>query len=202
MGNAYRDAGVDVERGYRAVELMRSHVQSTHHEGVLGGIGGFGGMISLSAIKDMAEPVMVAGTDGVGTKLKLAFLLDKHDTVGIDAVAMCVNDIVCQGAAPLYFLDYIATGQLQPEKVADIVKGIAEGCRQSGAALIGGETAEMPDFYTEGEYDIAGFAAGVVDRKDIIDGSRIQSGDVLIGLEGFGGAFQRLFPDPETDDQG
>jgi phosphoribosylformylglycinamidine cyclo-ligase len=186
MGNAYKDAGVDVERGYRAVELMRSHVQSTHHEGVLGGIGGFGGMISLKAIKDMDEPVMVAGTDGVGTKLKLAFLLDKHDTVGIDAVAMCVNDIVCQGAAPLYFLDYIATGRLEPEKVADIVKGIAEGCRQSGAALIGGETAEMPDFYTEGEYDIAGFAAGVVDRKNIIEGSRIQDGDVLVGLESSG----------------
>lgn len=186
MGNAYRDAGVDVERGYRAVELMRSHVQSTHHQGVLGGIGGFGGMISLSAIKDMDEPVMVAGTDGVGTKLKLAFLLDKHDTVGIDAVAMCVNDIVCQGAAPLYFLDYIATGLLNPEKVADIVKGIADGCRQSGAALIGGETAEMPDFYTEGEYDIAGFAAGVVDRQNIIDGSRIQAGDVLVGLTSSG----------------
>ena len=140
----------------------------------------------MKAIKDMEEPVMVAGTDGVGTKLKLAFLLDKHDTVGIDAVAMCVNDIVCQGAAPLYFLDYIATGRLEPEKVAAIVKGIAEGCRQSGAALIGGETAEMPDFYTEGEYDIAGFAAGVVDRKDIIDGGKIRPGDVLVGLTSSG----------------
>lgn len=186
MGNAYKDAGVDVERGYRAVALMKEHVRSTYHEGVLGGIGSFGGMVSLAAIKDMDEPVMVAGTDGVGTKLKLAFLLDRHDTVGIDAVAMCVNDIVCQGAAPLYFLDYIATGQLMPEKVADIVKGIAEGCRQSGAALIGGETAEMPDFYSEGEYDIAGFAAGVVDRQNIIDGNKIQAGDVLIGLESSG----------------
>lgn len=186
MGNAYKDAGVDVERGYRAVELMKAHVQSTYHEGVLGGIGSFGGMISLAAVKDMDDPVMVAGTDGVGTKLKLAFLLDKHDTVGIDAVAMCVNDIICQGAAPLYFLDYIATGCLEPAKIADIVKGIAEGCRQSGAALIGGETAEMPDFYAEGEYDIAGFAAGVVDKKNIIDGGRIQVGDVLIGLESSG----------------
>lgn len=186
MGNAYKDAGVDVERGYRAVQLMKSHVQSTYHDGVLGGIGAFGGMISLKAIKDMDEPVMVAGTDGVGTKLKLAFLLDKHDTVGIDAVAMCVNDIVCQGAAPLYFLDYIATGKIQPEKIADIVKGIAEGCRQAGAALIGGETAEMPDFYHEGEYDIAGFAAGVVDRQHIIDGSQINAGDVLVGLESSG----------------
>ena len=186
MGNAYKDAGVDVERGYRAVELMRSHIQSTYHQGVLGGIGSFGGMISLRAVKDMDEPVMVAGTDGVGTKLKLAFLMDTHDTVGIDAVAMCVNDIVCQGAAPLYFLDYIATGLLEPAKVADIVAGIAEGCRQSGAALIGGETAEMPDFYTEGEYDIAGFAAGVVDRQNIIDGNTIKAGDILIGLESSG----------------
>lgn len=186
MGNAYRDAGVDVERGYRAVELMKAHVQSTYHPGVLGGIGGFGGMVSLRAVKDMDDPVMVAGTDGVGTKLKLAFLLDRHDTVGIDAVAMCVNDIACQGAAPLYFLDYIATGRLEPEKVAQIVKGVAEGCRQCGAALIGGETAEMPDFYPEGEYDIAGFAAGVVDRKNIIDGSRIAAGDVLVGLTSSG----------------
>jgi len=186
MGNTYKDAGVDVERGYRAVALMKEHIQSTYHEGVLGGIGSFGGMVSLKAIKDMDEPVMVAGTDGVGTKLKLAFLLDKHDTVGIDAVAMCVNDIVCQGAAPLFFLDYIATGRLDPERVADNVAGVAEGCRQSGAALIGGETAEMPDFYAEGEYDIAGFAAGVVDRQNIIDGSKINAGDVLIGLESSG----------------
>ncbi len=184
MAISYKDSGVDVERGYRAVKLMRDHVKSTYTEGVLGDIGSFGGFFQMP--KGLKEPVLVSGTDGVGTKLKYAFIADKHDTIGIDAVAMCVNDIVCQGAKPLFFLDYFATGKLSPEVVATVVSGVAEGCRQSGAALIGGETAEMPGFYPEGEYDIAGFAVGVVDKKKIINGSKIKSGDVLIGIKSSG----------------
>lgn len=184
MAISYKDSGVDVERGYEAVKLMRRHVQTTYNENVLGDLGSFGGFYAMP--KGMKEPVLVSGTDGVGTKLKYAFISDKHDTIGIDAVAMCVNDIVCQGAKPLFFLDYFATGKLSPEKVATVVSGIAEGCRQSGAALVGGETAEMPGFYADGEYDIAGFAVGVVDKKKIINGSKIKSGDVLIGLKSSG----------------
>ncbi len=184
MAISYKDSGVDVERGYQAVKLMREHVKSTYTDGVLGDIGSFGGFFSMP--KGMEEPVLVAGTDGVGTKLKYAFIADKHDTIGIDAVAMCVNDIVCQGAKPLLFLDYFATGALSPEVVATVVSGVAEGCRQSGAALIGGETAEMPGFYSAGEYDIAGFAVGVVDRKKVINGKDIKAGDVLIGIKSSG----------------
>lgn len=184
MSISYKDSGVDVERGYQAVKLMREHVKSTYTEGVLGDIGSFGGFFSMP--KGMEEPVLVAGTDGVGTKLKYAFVADKHDTIGIDAVAMCVNDIVCQGAKPLIFLDYFATGKLSPETVATVVSGVAEGCRQSGAALIGGETAEMPGFYADGEYDIAGFAVGVVDKKKVINGKNIKTGDVLIGIKSSG----------------
>lgn len=184
MAISYKDSGVDVERGYKAVQLMKEHVKSTYTNGVLGDLGSFGGFFSMP--KDMEEPVLVAGTDGVGTKLKYAIIADKHDTIGIDAVAMCVNDIVCQGARPLFFLDYFATGALSPEKVATVVAGIAEGCRQSGAALIGGETAEMPGFYRTGDYDIAGFAVGAVDKKKIINGSTIKPGDVLIGLKSSG----------------
>lgn len=184
MSISYKDSGVDVERGYEAVRLMKEHVKSTYTDGVLGDIGSFGGFFKMP--KGMKEPVLVAGTDGVGTKLKYAIISDRHDTIGIDAVAMCVNDIVCQGAKPLFFLDYFATGSLSPEKVATVVSGIAEGCRQSGAALIGGETAEMPGFYPEGEYDIAGFAVGVVDKKKIINGSKIKPGDVLIGIKSSG----------------
>ena len=184
MAISYKDSGVDVERGYEAVRLMREHVKSTYTEGVLGDIGSFGGFFGMP--KGMKEPVLVAGTDGVGTKLKYAIISDKHDTIGIDAVAMCVNDIVCQGAKPLFFLDYFATGNLNPEKVATVVSGVAEGCRQSGAALIGGETAEMPGFYPGGDYDIAGFAVGVVEKKKIINGSKIKPGDVLIGIKSSG----------------
>lgn len=184
MSISYKDSGVDVEKGYKAVKLMREYVKSTYTKGVLGDIGSFGGFFQMP--KDMKEPVLVAGTDGVGTKLKYAILADKHDTIGIDAVAMCVNDIVCQGAKPLFFLDYFATGSLSPEKVATVVSGIAEGCRQSGAALIGGETAEMPGFYPDGEYDIAGFAVGAVEKKDVINGSKIKAGDVLIGIRSSG----------------
>lgn len=185
MGYTYKDAGVDVEAGYRAVKLMKEHVSRTYDKNVIGGIGGFGGMYSLD-FQDISQPVLVAGTDGVGTKLQLAFIMDKHNTVGQDCVAMCVNDVVCQGAKPLFFLDYIATGKLKPEKVAEIVKGVADGCIEAGCALIGGETAEMPGFYREDEYDIAGFAVGIVDRSKIIDGSRIKEGDVLIGLASSG----------------
>ncbi len=185
MAISYKDSGVDVERGYKAVELMKKHVKTTFDENVLGDIGSFGGFYSIAGEK-MEEPVLVAGTDGVGTKLKYAFLANKHDTIGIDAVAMCVNDIVCQGAKPLFFLDYFATGKLSPETVATVVSGVAEGCRQSGCALIGGETAEMPGFYPEGEYDIAGFAVGIVDKKNIINGKTIKEGDVLIGLASSG----------------
>ena len=171
----YKNAGVDIEAGYKAVELMKKHVQSTARPEVLGGIGGFSGAFSAKAFKEMDEPVLLSGTDGVGTKLKLAFLMDRHDTVGIDCVAMCVNDVACAGGEPLFFLDYIACGKQVPEKIAQIVSGVAEGCRQAGAALVGGETAEMPGFYPEDEYDLAGFAVGAVDRKDLIDGERTGS---------------------------
>jgi phosphoribosylformylglycinamidine cyclo-ligase len=184
MAISYKDSGVDVERGYQAVKLMREHVKSTYTDGVLGDIGSFGGFFKMPS--GMEEPVLVAGTDGVGTKLKYAFLANKHDTIGIDAVAMCVNDIVCQGAKPLIFLDYFATGSLSPEVVATVVSGVAEGCRQCGAALIGGETAEMPGFYAAGEYDIAGFAVGVVDKKKVINGKNIKAGDVLVGIKSSG----------------
>ncbi|WMC93189.1 phosphoribosylformylglycinamidine cyclo-ligase [Kineothrix sp. MB12-C1] len=182
----YKNAGVDIEAGYQSVELMKKYVKETMRPEVLGGLGGFSGAFSLAAIKDMEKPTLVSGTDGVGTKLKLAFLLDKHDTVGIDCVAMCVNDIACAGGEPLFFLDYIACGKNYPEKIATIVKGVAEGCLQSGAALIGGETAEMPGFYPEDEYDLAGFAVGVVDEKDLITGANIKPGDVLVGIASSG----------------
>lgn len=185
MSINYKQAGVDVEAGYKAVELMKSHVKTTFREECVTDIGGFGGLFSLAKHK-MEEPVLVSGTDGVGTKLKIAFVLDKHDTIGIDCVAMCVNDIVCSGAEPLFFLDYIACGKNVPEKIATIVSGIAEGCRQAGTALIGGETAEMPGFYPIDEYDVAGFAVGIVDKKKIIDGSKVKSGDVLIGIASSG----------------
>jgi phosphoribosylformylglycinamidine cyclo-ligase len=181
----YRDAGVDIDAGNRFVDIIKPLVKSTFRPEVMTDIGGFGGLFSLNTQK-YKNPVLVSGTDGVGTKLKLAFLADRHDTVGIDLVAMCVNDIVVQGAEPLFFLDYLATGKLHPEKAADIVKGIAEGCQQAGCALIGGETAEMPGFYGEGEYDLAGFTVGVVDRDKIIDGSTITVGNVLIGLASSG----------------
>ena len=181
----YKDAGVDVEAGYEAVKLMGKHVRSTFRPEVLTDIGGFGGLFALNKDK-YSQPVLVSGTDGVGTKLKVAFLMDNHDTVGIDCVAMCVNDIVCSGAEPLFFLDYIALGKNRPEKVATIVKGISEGCVMSGCALIGGETAEMPGFYPDDEYDLAGFAVGIVDRNKIIDGKKIKAGDKLIGLASSG----------------
>lgn len=182
----YKNAGVDIEAGYKSVELMKEHVKGTMRPEVLGGIGGFSGAFSAAAFKGMEEPVLLSGTDGVGTKLKLAFLMDKHDTVGIDCVAMCVNDVVCAGGDPLFFLDYIACGKNVPEKIATLVSGVAEGCKQSGAALIGGETAEMPGFYPEDEYDLAGFAVGVVDEKDLITGKEIKAGDVLIGMASSG----------------
>lgn len=185
MAINYKDAGVDVERGYQAVALMKEHVQKTFNSNVLTGLGSFGGFYSIAGEK-MENPVLVAGTDGVGTKLKYAFVMQKHDTIGIDAVAMCVNDIICQGAKPLFFLDYIATNRIVPEIIASIVKGISEGCRQSGCALIGGETAEMPGFYANGEYDIAGFSVGIVDKDNIIDGGGVKAGDVLIGLPSSG----------------
>ena len=185
MAISYKDSGVDVTRGYKAVDLMKKHVKSTYNENVLGDIGSFGGFFSIAGEK-MEEPILVAGTDGVGTKLKYAFLLNKHDTIGIDAVAMCVNDIVCQGAKPLFFLDYYACGRLYPEAEAEVVKGIAEGCRQAGCALIGGETAEMPGFYPDGEYDLAGFAVGIVDKKKVINGKDIKAGDVLVGIKSSG----------------
>lgn len=184
MAISYKDSGVDVERGYEAVRLMKDHVKSTYTEGVLGDIGSFGGFFAMP--KGMKEPVLVAGTDGVGTKLKYAIISEKYNTIGIDAVAMCVNDIVCQGAKPLFFLDYFASGRLDPCQVAEVVSGVAEGCRQSGAALIGGETAEMPGFYPAGDFDVAGFAVGVVDKKKIINGGNIKSGDVLIGIKSSG----------------
>ena len=182
----YKKAGVDIEAGYRAVELMKKHVAATARPELLGGLGGFSGAFSIESFKNMEKPTLVSGTDGVGTKLKLAFLMDKHDTVGIDCVAMCVNDIACAGGEPLFFLDYIACGKNVPEKIAEIVKGVADGCLQAGAALIGGETAEMPGFYPEDEYDLAGFAVGIVDEKDMITGQDLKTGDVLIGLASSG----------------
>ena len=182
---SYKDSGVDVTAGYKAVELMKSHIKRTNIEGVYSGIGGFGGMFKPN-LSGMASPILVSGTDGVGTKLKLAFLMDKHDTVGIDCVAMCANDVACSGAAPLFFLDYIAVGKNVPEKVAQIVSGVAEGCVQAGCALVGGETAEMPGFYPVDEYDLAGFCVGMADEKDIIDSSSIAPGDVLIGIASSG----------------
>jgi len=182
----YKSAGVDIEAGYKSVELIKEHVAKTMRPEVLGGLGGFSGAFSMEKFKDMEKPTLVSGTDGVGTKLKLAFLMDRHDTVGIDCVAMCVNDIACAGGEPLFFLDYIACGKNVPEKIADIVKGVAEGCVQSDCALIGGETAEMPGFYPEDEYDLAGFAVGIVDEKDIITGKDLAAGDALIGLASSG----------------
>lgn len=182
----YKNAGVDIEAGYKSVELMKEHVKSTMRKEVLTNIGGFSGAFSLTSFKNMEEPTLVSGTDGVGTKLKLAFELDKHDTIGIDCVAMCVNDIACAGGEPLFFLDYIACGKNEPEKIATIVSGVAEGCRQSGSALIGGETAEMPGFYPVDEYDLAGFAVGIVDKKDLITGADLKAGDVLIGMASSG----------------
>ena len=200
----YKDSGVDVERGYEAVRLMKEHVKRTFNDNVLGDLGSFGGFYSIEN-SGMSKPVLVAGTDGVGTKLKLAFLTGRHDTVGIDCVAMCVNDVVCQGAMPLFFLDYLATGNLKPELAATIVHGVAEGCLQAGCALIGGETAEMPGFYPEGEYDLAGFCVGMVDRAQAINGSGIRAGDTLVGLASSGvhsngfSLVRRLLVNDETD---
>ena len=182
----YKSAGVDIEAGYRSVELMKAYVAKTMRPEVMGGLGGFSGAFSLSKIKEMEDPVLLSGTDGVGTKLKLAFLMDRHDTVGIDCVAMCVNDVACAGGEPLFFLDYIACGKNVPEKIAQIVKGVCDGCEQAGAALIGGETAEMPGFYPEDEYDLAGFAVGAADKKDLITGQDIRPGDALIGIASSG----------------
>ena len=182
----YKTAGVDIEAGYKSVELMKEHVKKTMREEVLGGLGGFSGAFSLAKIKEMEEPVLLSGTDGCGTKVKLAIIMDKHDTIGIDAVAMCVNDIACAGGEPLFFLDYIACGKNYPEKIADIVKGVAEGCLQSEAALIGGETAEHPGLMPEEDYDLAGFAVGVCDKKEMITGEQLKAGDVLIGMASTG----------------
>ena len=182
----YKSAGVDIEAGYKSVELMKKFVKSTMRPEVLGGLGGFSGAFSLEKIKEMDEPILLSGTDGVGTKLKLAFLMDKHNTIGIDCVAMCVNDVACAGGEPLFFLDYIACGKNEPEKIAQIVSGVADGCVQSSAALIGGETAEMPGFYPEDEYDLAGFAVGIVDKKNVLDKNNVKEGDVLIALPSSG----------------
>ena len=182
----YKKAGVDIEAGYKSVELMKEHIKKTMRKEVLTNIGGFSGAFSLSTIKDMEEPVLLSGTDGCGTKVKLAMVMDKHDTIGIDAVAMCVNDIACAGGEPLFFLDYIACGKNYPEKIATIVSGVAEGCVQSDAALIGGETAEHPGLMQEDEYDLAGFAVGVCDKKDMITGQNIKPGDALIGIASTG----------------
>ena len=182
----YKKAGVDIEAGYKAVDLMKEHIKGTMRKEVLTDIGGFSGAFSLESFKNMEQPTLVSGTDGVGTKLKIAFLLDKHDTIGIDCVAMCVNDIACAGGEPLFFLDYIACGKNEPEKIATIVKGVAEGCKQAGAALIGGETAEMPGFYPVDEYDLAGFAVGIVDQKQLITGASLKDGDTLIGIASSG----------------
>ena len=182
----YKHAGVDIEAGYKSVELMKEHVKKTLRPEVLTGLGGFSGAFSMERFKQMEKPTLVSGTDGVGTKLKLAFLMDKHDTIGIDCVAMCVNDIACAGAEPLFFLDYIACGKNYPEKIAEIVSGVAEGCVQSGAALIGGETAEHPGLMPEDEYDLAGFAVGVIDKKDLLTGEELKPGDILIGMASTG----------------
>lgn len=185
MAKTYEQAGVNLEAGYEVVRRIKKHVASTSRSGVMGNIGAFGGMFDLSALK-VEEPVLVSGTDGVGTKLKLAFAMDKHDTIGIDAVAMCVNDVLAQGAEPLLFLDYVAVGHNEPYKIESIVSGVAEGCRQAGCALVGGETAEMPGMYADGEYDIAGFTCGVVEKKKLIDGSKVKAGDVLVGIASSG----------------
>ena len=185
MSVDYKAAGVDIEAGYEAVRRIKQHAKSTYDDRVLGDLGSFSGLYSIAGM-GVDEPVLVSGTDGVGTKLKLAFAMDKHDTIGIDAVAMCVNDVICQGARPLFFLDYIAVGKLYPEQAERIVAGIADGCRQAGCALVGGETAEMPGFYPIGEYDVAGFTVGIVDRKNIIDGSKVQVGDALVGIRSSG----------------
>ncbi len=182
----YRKAGVDIEAGYKSVELMKEYVKGTERPEVLGGIGGFSGAFSAAALKGMEKPVLLSGTDGVGTKQKLAFLMDRHDTVGIDCVAMCVNDVACAGGEPLFFLDYIACGRNVPEKIAEIVKGVAEGCKQAGAALVGGETAEHPGLMPEEEYDLAGFSVGIADEKDLITGEHIKEGDILIGMASSG----------------
>lgn len=182
----YKSAGVDIEAGYKSVELMKAYVKETMRPEVLGGLGGFSGAFCMSACKEMDDPVLLSGTDGVGTKIKLAFLMDKHDTIGIDAVAMCVNDVVCAGGDPLFFLDYIACGKNEPEKIASIVKGVAAGCKQADCALIGGETAEHPGLMPEDEYDVAGFAVGVVDRKDIVTGQTVRAGDAIIGMASSG----------------
>lgn len=182
----YKNAGVDIEAGYKSVELMKKHIKTTMRPEVLGGIGGFAGAFSLAKIKDMEEPILLSGTDGCGTKVQLAYIMDKHDTIGIDAVAMCVNDIACSGGEPLFFLDYIACGKNYPEKIATIVSGVAEGCNQSGAALVGGETAEHPGLMPEDEYDLAGFAVGVVEKKELITGEDIKLGDTLIGIASSG----------------
>lgn len=185
MSDVYKQAGVDIEAGYEAVSRMKKHVAKTMRTGVMGGLGGFGGMFDLSEL-NYKKPVLVSGTDGVGTKLKLAFMADKHDTIGVDAVAMCVNDILAQGAEPLFFLDYLALGKAKPEKIEQIVKGIADGCEESGCALVGGETAEMPGLYEEDEYDVAGFSVGVVEKENIITGENIAPGHVLVGLSSSG----------------
>jgi phosphoribosylformylglycinamidine cyclo-ligase len=185
MANAYKSAGVDIEAGYEAVERMKKHVERTKRLGVMGALGSFGGLFDLSVLH-LKEPVLVSGTDGVGTKLKIAFMMDKHDTIGIDCVAMCVNDIIVQGASPIFFLDYLACGKNEPAKIEQIVKGIADGCEQAGCALIGGETAEMPGMYAPGEYDLAGFAVGACEKSEIISGSAVEHGDVLIGLPSSG----------------
>ena len=186
MAKAYADAGVNVEAGYDVVRRIKNMAAQTFDDNVLSGLGSFGGFYSIEDALKMRQPVLVSGTDGVGTKLRLAMLLDKHDTIGIDCVAMCVNDIACHAAKPLFFLDYLAVGKLEPVKAAKIVSGVAEGCRQAGCALIGGETAEMPGFYAKDDYDLAGFAVGLADKADVIDGSRMQAGDVLIGLASSG----------------
>lgn len=185
MSKAYEQAGVNIEAGYEAVKRMKSHVERTARKGIMGTFGGFGGMFDLSEL-NLKEPVLISGTDGVGTKLKLAFMVDKHDTIGVDCVAMCVNDIVAQGAEPLYFLDYVALGKAEPAKIEQIVKGVADGCVQSGAALIGGETAEMPGLYDEDEYDLAGFAVGACEKANIVTGEKIAEGDVLVGIASSG----------------
>ena len=191
MAQSYEKAGVNLEAGYEVVRRIKKHVASTSRLGVMGNIGAFGGMFDLSALK-VKEPVLVSGTDGVGTKLKLAFEMDKHDTIGIDAVAMCVNDVLAQGAEPLVFLDYVAVGRNEPQKIEAIVAGVADGCRQAGCALVGGETAEMPGMYAEGEYDIAGFTVGVVEKSQLIDGSKVRAGDVLLGA--YGGRIINIHP--------